>query len=139
MHEVALDEPEREYRMRVRVSLRALWAMLDMRGLLNPLFFGKFSLQLLSHKLLRYTAFIPLSLALISNLLLLGAGRIYWLSILAQVLVYGAAWAVYQQPEIKNRWAKMCFYFVQINWASAHACYLFALGKKIALWKPREG
>lgn len=37
--------------MRVRVSLRALWALLDKRRLLNPCVYPLFSWQLLSHKL----------------------------------------------------------------------------------------
>ena len=43
--------------MRVRVTLRALWALWDKRALLNPLRFPLFSWQLASHKLLRYLSF----------------------------------------------------------------------------------
>jgi len=140
LNEVALDDPEKEYKMRVRVGLRALWALWDMRSLLNPFFFGQFSLQLISHKLLRYIAFVPMSLALFSNLFLLKSGSIYVLAILVQLSVYGLALAVWKNPELsRNKWAKLCFYFVQINWACAHASKLFISGKKIALWKPREG
>ncbi len=60
LKEMALDDAGSEYAMRVRVTLRALWAMHDMRVLFNPFRFGFFAWQLLSHKLLRYLAFIPL-------------------------------------------------------------------------------
>lgn len=140
LHEVSLDDPEREYKMRVRVSLRALWALWDMKSLLNPFFYGLFSLQLISHKLLRYTAFIPLLLAFISNLFLLEQSGIYLISMITQLSIYGVATAVWLMPNLgENKWAKLCFYFVQINWACAQACKLFMSGKKIALWKPREG
>ena len=43
-----------EYRMRVRVALRAFWALWDKRALLNPFRFGVFAWQMWSHKLLRY-------------------------------------------------------------------------------------
>lgn len=140
LHEDALNDSEREYKMRVRVGLRALWAMWDMRQLFNPLFYGFFSVQLISHKLLRYFAFIPLVLALISNLFLLGSGGIYQLALFAQLGLYGLAVAVWMNPALNNKtWAKISYYFVLINWASAHASILFLTGKKIVLWKPREG
>ena len=56
--EDALTQTAAEFRMRVRVTLRALWALSDLCSLFNPLKYGLFSLQLLSHKLLRYTAFL---------------------------------------------------------------------------------
>ena len=52
-----------EYQMRVRVALRAFWALRDMRALLNPLRYPLFSWQLASHKLLRYLSFLPLAIA----------------------------------------------------------------------------
>ena len=72
--ETALSDESSEYRMRVRVSLRALWAMDDMWVLFNPERFGLFSVRLTSHKLLRYLAALPLCLALLCNLVLVGDG-----------------------------------------------------------------
>ena len=57
LKESSLTTVELEYRMRVRVSLRAMWALVDMRHLLNICKFPLFSWQLLSHKVLRYLAF----------------------------------------------------------------------------------
>jgi len=44
--------------MRVRVTLRALWALWDKRVLLNPVRFQLSVRQLTSHKLLRYLSFL---------------------------------------------------------------------------------
>src|SRR5437763_12423576 len=60
--------------MRVRVALRALWALWDKRVLLNPVQFPLFSWQLASHKLLRYVSFLPLTAAAAMNWLLLSHG-----------------------------------------------------------------
>src|SRR5690606_14809748 len=49
LKELALDNSDREYRMRVRVSLRALCALHDMKQSLNPGRYGIFSLQPVSH------------------------------------------------------------------------------------------
>src|SRR5262249_53320633 len=49
LEEEALSDASAEYRMRVRVALRAFWALLDQRALLNPLRYPLFGWQLLSH------------------------------------------------------------------------------------------
>ncbi|MEJ2033834.1 MAG: glycosyltransferase family 2 protein, partial [Deltaproteobacteria bacterium] len=77
LRETTLQNTEDEYRMRVRVALRALWAIRDMRRLLNPFRFGLFSLQFWSHKVLRYLAFFFLPLAYGANLALLGKDDFY--------------------------------------------------------------
>ena len=63
LEEETLASEAAEYRMRVRVALRALWALWDKRALLNPVRFPLFSWQLASHKLLRYLSFAPLAAA----------------------------------------------------------------------------
>ena len=103
LKEHALDSSDREYRMRVRVSLRALWALHDMRNLLNPAQFGVFAFQLISHKLLRYLAFIPLAFVFLLNLALLGKSGLYILLMLAQIIIYILAWLGHTYEDQKNR------------------------------------
>lgn len=139
LQEHALSDAGREYRMRVRVALRALWAMWDMRQLFNPQRHGLFAWQLLSHKLLRYLAFVPLTGVLLANCALLSL-PFYRLTLAAQILFYLAAWQGWQRGG-QNAPALLTipYYFTLINWACAEAAWLFVQGKKIALWKPREG
>jgi len=141
LREVALEEPGREYTMRVRVSLRALWAMHDMRTLLNPFKFGKFSIQLISHKLLRYLAFIPLLLCLVTNLALLPESPVYLLTILAQVVFYSFAWLgmLNQGREDSPVYFTLPYYFSLLNIACAHATFRYLKGEKQVIWKPRAG
>jgi len=139
LNEEALSNSQSEFRMRVRVSLRAYWAMWDMKHLFNPFKYGLFSLQITSHKLLRYLAFIPLLLAFVSNGLITGAGSFYALSFIIQVAFYGAAAFVTLNDGTKNRWLGLANYFCLINIASAMACLKFLKGEKIVLWKPRVG
>jgi len=141
LREVALEEPGREYTMRVRVSLRALWAMHDMRTLLNPFKFGKFSIQLISHKLLRYLAFIPLLLCLVTNLALLPESPVYLLTILAQVVFYSFAWLgmLNQGRADSPVYFTLPYYFSLLNIACAHATFRYLKGEKQVIWKPRAG
>lgn len=138
LKEQALSEHGDEYRMRVRVSLRALWAMWDMRALLNPLRHGLLSLQLLSHKLLRYLAFIPLLVLLATSVLLAGHGVLYLLAAVLQVACYllaGIGWL----RQAGTSLVTMPYYFLLLNVAAAHAALRFARGERQALWTPRTG
>jgi hypothetical protein len=139
LNEESLSSSQTEFRMRVRVSLRAYWAMLDMKHLFNPFQYGIFSLQLFSHKLLRYLAFVPLLLAYLSNGLITGEGFFYSYSFIIQTLFYGAATYVALNEGTQNRWLGLAHYFCLINIASAMAFIKFIKGEKIILWKPRAG
>lgn len=139
LNEESLSNPQAEFRMRVRVSLRAYWAMSDMKHLFNPFKYGVFSLQLLSHKLLRYLAFIPLLVIFISNGLITGNGVLYSSLFLLQVLFYGMAAFVALNDGTKNKILGLAHYFCLINIASAMAFIKFIKREKIVLWKPRVG
>ena len=139
--EDALSVEAQEYRMRVRVALRAFWALWDKRALLNPLRFGLFAWQLWSHKLLRYLAFAPLAAAAVLNWLLADRGAIYAAGIAAQALfVIACALAVSgSRGAASFAPVRYCFYFFLLNWASAVAFVRFLRGQKQVLWQPRVG
>ena len=139
LNEESLSNSQSEFRMRVRVSLRAFWAMWDMKHLFNPGNYGLFSLQLFSHKLLRYLAFIPLILVFVSNGLVTGEGWFYQYTFLIQIIFYGAAAFVSLNDGTKNRWLALANYFCLINVAAAMAFLKFIKGEKIVIWKPRVG
>jgi cellulose synthase/poly-beta-1,6-N-acetylglucosamine synthase-like glycosyltransferase len=136
--EDSLSEGSKEYRMRVRVSLRAFWALWDKRGLLNPFRYGLFAWQLWSHKLLRYLAFVPLAAAAVINWALLDQGPVYALAAAGQVMF---ALACLAAGKGLTHWApaRYCFYFFLLNWASAVAFTRFLRGQKQVLWQPRVG
>ncbi|MFC3114999.1 glycosyltransferase family 2 protein [Cellvibrio fontiphilus] len=139
LNEESLSNSQSEFRMRVRVSLRAYWAMWDMKHLFNPFKYGLFSLQLVSHKLLRYLAFIPLFLALISNGLITGEGWLYQIAFITQIIFYSAAAFVSLNDGTKNKWLALTNYFCLINIAAAMAFIKFIKREKIVIWKPRVG
>jgi cellulose synthase/poly-beta-1,6-N-acetylglucosamine synthase-like glycosyltransferase len=141
LNEAALADQQAEYKMRVRVSLRALWALLDKRSLMNPFTFPLFSWQLISHKLLRYTAWLPMGFMLFANPLLLQSGRYYESMMILQCLSYLCALAGYRLRNVNHRLfiLSAAYYFVLINLAAAHACIQFMKGHKQVLWTPRSG
>lgn len=141
IYEPALAGASNEFRMRVRVSLRALWALYDKRNLLNPFRYPLFSWQLWSHKVLRYGAFVPLLGLLISSALLDGYDLFYEMFLELQIAAYGLALL----GHVINRWPSSVsmllapYYFVLLNAASAVAVWKLIRGQKMAVWKPREG
>jgi cellulose synthase/poly-beta-1,6-N-acetylglucosamine synthase-like glycosyltransferase len=141
LYEDSLTSLRDEYRMRVRVSLRAFWALWDMRHLLsfrkNPMF----AWQLWSHKVLRYTAFIFFICAYLSNLMLIDDAILYLAAFAFQNLCYGSA-LIY--PLLKKQgynYKPMYFlhYFAILNTAAAHAFIKFLAGQKQIIWTPRKG
>jgi cellulose synthase/poly-beta-1,6-N-acetylglucosamine synthase-like glycosyltransferase len=141
LEEETLNTETAEYRMRVRVALRALWALWDKRALLNPLRFPFFSWQLASHKLMRYLSFAPLAVATACNGLLVYSGWEYAAlaagqcaaALLALVAAYGPRRLRAFSP------ARYCYYFLLLNCASAIAFARFVRGDKQVLWQPRTG
>jgi cellulose synthase/poly-beta-1,6-N-acetylglucosamine synthase-like glycosyltransferase len=139
VEENTLTTQTAEYQMRVRVALRAFWALNDKRALLNPLRFPLFSWQLASHKLLRYLSFIPLGVAAVLNLILISHGPVY--GVLAALQCCGGLLAYMAVRGGLRRFApaRYCYYFVLLNWASAVAFKRFARGEKQVIWQPRTG
>ncbi|WP_236744262.1 glycosyltransferase family protein [Marinobacter similis] len=136
------QESASEFSMRVRVGLRALWALKDMAHLMNPLRFGVFSLQMISHKLLRYLAFIPLVTFSLATLLLAPRGGFYVLCFLGLVALFGLGW-VGRKNEIEGRhltfFYAVPYYFLLLNIASFRALWAFMKGEKKVVWNPRKG
>lgn len=142
LKEPALSDSTSEFSMRVRVSLRALWALKDMAALMNPLRHGFFALQLISHKLLRYLAFIPLATFTLATLLLMPRGGIYPLAFLGLVALYGLAWIGSKNESAGRNFGPLYsvpYYFLLLNVASLKAVLAFLRGEKRVVWKPRGG
>jgi cellulose synthase/poly-beta-1,6-N-acetylglucosamine synthase-like glycosyltransferase len=141
LKEDTLKSPEDENRMRVRVSLRALWALFDMRKLLNPLDHGIFSFQLLSHKVLRYLGIIFLVFLYVSNYLLIRKSLFYKLFFLLQNIVMACA-AIAHYLEKRGEPSGILYipyYFYLVNIAAGRALLKFLKREKQVLWTPRKG
>jgi hypothetical protein len=139
--EESLSAESHEYRMRVRVALRAFWALWDKRSLLNPLRWGLFSWQLWSHKVLRYLSFAPLFAAVALNWCLLSHGPVYIAVALAQALFALLLLTAFAHVRGLggSSLARYCLYFFLLNWASAVAFTRFVRGQRQVLWQPRMG
>lgn len=141
LKESALRDDNDEYRMRVRVSLRAYWALYDMRQLLFLRHNKIFSWQLWSHKVLRYLCFFFLLGAFVSNLFLAGQSWFFQLTLILQSLAYFVALFTPQLEKLgfQSRLITFIRYFTLLNLACAHAFVKFIMRKKQVTWTPRKG
>ena len=143
LYEDALAEAKDEFRMRVRVSLRAFHALKDKAALLNPFKFGLFAWQLWSHKLLRYLAFLFMAGALASNMALMFGPEYspFWsLLLLGQTFFYTLArygQTMNNHDQQPPRLVGLIYYLCVLNLASARAFWQFLQGRKQVTWKPR--
>ena len=136
--EEALGLQEDEFRMRMRVSLRGLRTLLEMRPLLHPRY-GLFAFQLLVHKVVRYLLILPLIGALVFNALLFEA-PFYRTLLGVQVACYGLACAGWLSGgRIRLRLIFVPFYFCLLNLAAGVALVGFLCGQRQVVWTPRKG
>jgi len=139
LYEDALASTSDEFRMRVRVGLRAFHALKDKANLLNPFRYGIFAWQLFSHKVMRYMAFLFMIFALLVNIPLAIGDQVFWKGMMAaQILFYlTAIFGHSQRHRNLPRMVSLVYYLCVLNVASALAWVQFLMGRKQVIWKPR--
>lgn len=139
--EVANKEMASEFRMRVRVALRALRGLVYQRRLLNPARYPAVAFSLISHKLLRYGAFVFMPVALAANAALAASSPGYLALFLAHAGVYALAALGLRKnlPRPLRALTVVPTYFVVSNAAFAVAAVKFFQGETMATWQPRAG
>lgn len=130
-----------EFRMRVRVALRALRGLWYMRRVLNPLRNPLAAFCVMSHKVLRYLTFVFLIIAFAtSSVLALRSPpfRLLWL-LEVVALALAAIGLLRGLPSFARRATGLPSYFLVSNAAFAIAAVRFLRGDAMATWRPRGG
>lgn len=86
-----VDEADKQFRRRQRVTVGGLQSLAARSELLNPMRHGLYAIALISHKLIRRLAPVLLLPLLLANLWLVGESHFYHLTLTAQLLGYAAA------------------------------------------------
>jgi cellulose synthase/poly-beta-1,6-N-acetylglucosamine synthase-like glycosyltransferase len=134
--ERAAEDFRREFRRKVRIVNRAWRALMGLRGLLNPLRYGFFAFELISHKLLRWLVPLMLLGILVTNLLLLGRAPIYTVMLVAQVVFYLLALVGHalRSRQQMPAFVSVPYYFCLVNVASALGILDAYRGRTYATW-----
>lgn len=130
-----------EYRMRVRVSLRAIWTLADMPDMLSVRRHGFYAIQLLSHKALRYLAFAFIVSTFVTAALLWSTAQIYRIAFVAQLAfgVLATLGFLAEQRGWQTRILSVPYYFMLVNVAALEACIKFVRRERHRVWNPRLG
>ena len=134
--EITEEKAEEEYSMRVRVITRGMNGIAYVKGLLNPFRHGFVSFQLISHKILRWMIPFFLTVAFISNLLLLETA-FYRLTMGIQFAFYLLAvvgWWL-DRKDMKTRVTSFPLYFCVVNLAAVQGAVNFVRGRRMATWE----
>ena len=134
-YEETNDAVKDEVKMRVRVAVRTLHGLWCMKSLLNPFRYGFFSVQLISHKILRYLVPVLLILLFLVNVILQVNNQfwIYRFSLYLQVIFYASAilgW-IFQK---RKSFIYFAFYFCLTNFALLIGIVKFLRGERQVLW-----
>ena len=132
------QQSKKEMRMRVRVISQTFTDLWRNREMLNPLRSGFFAIELISHKLLRYSVPLFLALILISSCVLAFYSMFYLAVIFAQIAFYMVALSAWllERNGIKAGVLAMPLYFVLTNVASVAGFFQFLRGERYASWEP---
>ncbi|MEK6720746.1 MAG: glycosyltransferase family 2 protein [Chloroflexota bacterium] len=139
--EPAAPTTSREFERKVRIMTRGLRGVAARRELLDPRRTGFYALQLVSHKVLRRTAVVPLLVMAGAAPLLIAEGAFYRLATLGEVVLLavgvagilgaGRSWA-------RNRLVALPAFFIMVNLASLRAISNLVRGARIERWEPRR-
>jgi cellulose synthase/poly-beta-1,6-N-acetylglucosamine synthase-like glycosyltransferase len=131
-----------EFRRRRRTALGGLEVFFSELSLLNPFKYGFFSLELLSHKLLRWLTPFLLLLLFLCNLFLL-QHFIFKLTLLIELFSFFIAlsyllFLVNKKLTGLLSLMESIFYFYLVNLAILLAWAKFILGKREIIWEPSK-
>jgi len=122
---------------RKRRMMAGAWGTMLTGGMLSPRGYGPlYSLEIVSHRLLRYASPLLHLIALAANLALLGEGRVYTLTLVLQLGLVAAAALAGVLPLAPFRVAR---YYLAVTAASAVGLWDFIRGGVPLTWEKAAG
>lgn len=138
--ESATNYFEEEFRRKVRVVNRSWTGFWKVSELLNPFRHGWFSLQMVSHKLLRWFTPVFMMIMLGTSVLLAYQSLFYAVLLSAQLVLYGLASVgmIFEIQRKHSRWLSFPAYFLMVNVASFLGVSKALCGERIIVWNPER-
>lgn len=131
-----------ELNRKVRTLNRGMSALFSVsnRELLNPFKYGIVSLELISHKLLRWMVPFFLILLFFSNMMLLAHSALAFLTFIPQVCLYFMSVLAFlnRKRPYKKKYLKYFIFFAIANVAIVVAWYEYLTGKRYVRWMPTK-
>lgn len=129
---------DKEIRMRVRVISQTFTDLWRNRSMMNPFKSGFYAIELISHKLFRYSVPIFLILSYFSSLALAFNSELFELAFVVQTAFYFLAFVAWILEKAGKSFKVLAIplYFVLTNAASLIGFYKFLRGERYAHWEP---
>jgi len=127
---------EKEFYRKVRIVNRAWRGLWRVRQVLNPFRFGFYTVQVISHKLLRWLIPVFMAGAFVANFFLLNFGRLHQIMFALQIAFYLLAligWRQSRRPAVSKLFY-VPYYFCLVNYASLLGIISNYRGEKFAVW-----
>ncbi len=134
----SLEAMPKEFRRKVRTLVRGITALMGFKHLLNPFRYGMFSVQLVSHKIMRWLAWAFLMLMLLSNLHLLD-DLIYRSIFVIQICFYSLASIgiiIAPKKAAQTLVLRVPAYFCMVNYSALVAWIKYFTGFRQEIWEP---
>jgi cellulose synthase/poly-beta-1,6-N-acetylglucosamine synthase-like glycosyltransferase len=134
-----VDEINKQFRRRQRVTVGGLQSLAQRRELFNPLRHGLYAVALISHKLIRRLAPVVLVPLLLSSVWLWGDQRFYNLALIAQLLGYAVAIAglLDVHHHLPKPFRLAAFLLVTLVGMSV-GLWQFVRGQRYSQWNPEQ-
>lgn len=132
----SVPDPKNEFERKVRTLLRGITTLLHFKHLLNPFRYGFFSIQLISHKFIRWAAGFFMVLLLLSNLFLLSS-KIYASFFCLQIVFYALAvigWMGFSGSFL----FRIPLFFSMANFSALWAWAKYFQGVRQEIWEPSK-
>ncbi len=134
-----IKDESKEFQRKKRTIIRGMTAVWELREALNPFRYGLFSLQVWSHKILRWLVPVGLLLALGSSAVLARDSDVYRALFALQLAGYAAAGVAYVSGSARKIMPlRIALYFLLANLATAAALLDFLRGVRIVTWNPSQ-
>jgi cellulose synthase/poly-beta-1,6-N-acetylglucosamine synthase-like glycosyltransferase len=134
-----ISDPAREYARKRRTVLRGMMALFKLPELMNPLRYGMFAFQVISHKIARWLVPFFLPLLLVTSITEARGHWFYGVALVLQVFFYALVALGHWWPSTRQQGiVRIPYYFIQANVAIAHAWIDYLLGRRVTSWTPSE-
>lgn len=134
-----ISDSRKEYHRKLRTVTRGMSSLRIRAEVLNVARYGRFSFEVFSHKIMRWSTPWFLLGALLANLALLSQGPLYGALFAAQLGSYLSPLAARAVPALRKIGpVRIGIYFVEVNVAILHATLLTLSGRTILTWEPSK-
>jgi cellulose synthase/poly-beta-1,6-N-acetylglucosamine synthase-like glycosyltransferase len=134
-----IDDHKREFHRKVRTLVHGVDVLFHLKEALNPFRYGLFSLQILSHKLIRWLVPFFMIFLFLSNLLLVGSNLLYSIAFVLQLIFYFAVLFSFLVKRLQKFVIfKMTYFFFLANLSIIVAWYEYMAGRRYVWWEPTK-